>query len=70
MRHGRYGLVAPRGTTAKGDKKTQKHTHGRPHRFGPCDPLLLRPCAHEIPESVGLKAFRLLTECAQERDDR
>jgi hypothetical protein len=55
---------------AQGDKKPQKHPHGRHHRFGLCNPLLLCPCAHALPERVGLKAFRLLTKCVQERDDR
>ena len=56
-------------TTVNGDEKTEKHAHGSDYRFGPCDPLLPRPCEHESPEGLGLKAFGLLTERVQERDE-
>src|SRR5919197_2529684 len=70
MRHGRYGVVETRLTTANGDEETQKHAHSSDHRFGTFDPLLPSPFEYEMPEGCGLKSFRLFTKRVQQSDDR
>jgi len=70
MRHGRYGVVETRLTTANGDEETQKHAYGSNHRFGPFDPLLPSPFEYEVPEGCGPKSFGLFTERVQQSNDR
>ena len=70
MGHGRESVSEPRVTTTKGEKKTQKHTHGRAHRFGTLDPLLPHRCKHKSPQGLSLQAFRLFAERVPQSEER
>jgi hypothetical protein len=69
MRNRRQRVLQPWSAAAYGDEKAEKYPHSLDDRFGLPEPTTSGALEDKGPQGLGLKVFRLLTECVQEIED-